>query len=164
MLVLEPLEQRWRAGRRSGARSRALACLPTLIISRSRSAEGAARAMRAALRGRGRRRRSDRLHQRARNRHAGQRRHRSAGDSRGLRRARAIRSPVSSTKSMHGHALGAAGALEAAATLMALDEGVIPPTANFTEADRSARWMWCRTRRGSQQSNGRYLILSRLAD
>ena len=42
---------------------------------------------------------------------------------------------VSSTKSMHGHALGAAGALEAAATLMALDQGVIPPTANFTEAD-----------------------------
>jgi nodulation protein E len=42
---------------------------------------------------------------------------------------------VSSTKSMHGHALGAAGALEAAATLMALDDGVIPPTANFTEAD-----------------------------
>ena len=42
---------------------------------------------------------------------------------------------VSSTKSMHGHALGAAGALEAAATLMALEQGVIPPTANFTEAD-----------------------------
>ena len=42
---------------------------------------------------------------------------------------------VSSTKSMHGHALGAAGALEAAATLMALEEGVIPPTANFTELD-----------------------------
>jgi len=43
--------------------------------------------------------------------------------------------PVSSTKSMHGHALGAAGALEAAATLMALDHGIIPPTVNFTEAD-----------------------------
>jgi len=42
---------------------------------------------------------------------------------------------VSSTKSMHGHALGAAGALEAVATLMALDQGLIPPTANFTEAD-----------------------------
>lgn len=42
---------------------------------------------------------------------------------------------VSSTKSMHGHALGAAGALEAAATVWALHEGVIPPTANFTEPD-----------------------------
>jgi nodulation protein E len=43
--------------------------------------------------------------------------------------------PVSSTKSMHGHAQGAAGALEAVATLLALREGVIPPTANFTEPD-----------------------------
>ena len=42
---------------------------------------------------------------------------------------------VSSTKSMHGHALGASGALEAFATVMALREGVLPPTANFTEAD-----------------------------
>ena len=42
---------------------------------------------------------------------------------------------VSSTKSMHGHALGAAGAIEAAATLLALSRGVIPPTANFLGAD-----------------------------
>jgi nodulation protein E len=42
---------------------------------------------------------------------------------------------VSSTKSMHGHALGAAGALEAIATIMALHEGILPPTANFTVAD-----------------------------
>ena len=42
---------------------------------------------------------------------------------------------VSSTKSMHGHALGAAGALEAAATLGALQGGLIPPTANFTAPD-----------------------------
>jgi nodulation protein E len=42
---------------------------------------------------------------------------------------------VSSSKSMHGHALGAAGGLEAVATVKALAEGIIPPTANFTEAD-----------------------------
>lgn len=42
---------------------------------------------------------------------------------------------VSSTKSMHGHALGAAGAIEAVATTLALSRGVIPPTTNFTEAD-----------------------------
>ena len=42
---------------------------------------------------------------------------------------------ISSTKSVHGHALGAAGALELVALLGALREGVIPPTANFTEAD-----------------------------
>jgi nodulation protein E len=42
---------------------------------------------------------------------------------------------ISSTKSMHGHALGAAGALETVATLMALKEGLIPPTANFVDPD-----------------------------
>ena len=42
---------------------------------------------------------------------------------------------VSSTKSMHGHAIGAAGALEALATLMALSEGVIPPTIGHEEDD-----------------------------
>ncbi|MCH8168009.1 MAG: beta-ketoacyl-[acyl-carrier-protein] synthase family protein [Proteobacteria bacterium] len=42
---------------------------------------------------------------------------------------------VSSTKSMHGHCIGAAGALEAAATLMALGEGVVPPTINHDQTD-----------------------------
>ncbi|HEX6546269.1 MAG TPA: beta-ketoacyl-[acyl-carrier-protein] synthase family protein [Bryobacteraceae bacterium] len=42
---------------------------------------------------------------------------------------------VSSTKSMHGHTLGAAGAVEAIATILALQTGTIPPTANFTESD-----------------------------
>ncbi|CAN5846058.1 beta-ketoacyl-[acyl-carrier-protein] synthase family protein [soil metagenome] len=49
--------------------------------------------------------------------------------------AHADRLAVSSTKSMHGHALGASGGLEAAATVLALQHGIIPPTANFTEAD-----------------------------
>jgi len=42
---------------------------------------------------------------------------------------------ISSTKSMHGHALGAAGALEAAATVLAIHGNFIPPTANFVERD-----------------------------
>jgi len=42
---------------------------------------------------------------------------------------------VSSTKSMHGHALGAAGAIELIAAIGALREGIIPPTANFIDAD-----------------------------
>jgi len=42
---------------------------------------------------------------------------------------------VSSTKSMHGHTLGAAGALECAATVLALKEGLIPPTIGFTAPD-----------------------------
>ena len=47
----------------------------------------------------------------------------------------ADRMAVSSTKSMHGHALGAAGALEAVATLLALRDGFLPPTANYTTPD-----------------------------
>ena len=42
---------------------------------------------------------------------------------------------VSSTKSMHGHTLGAAGAIEAVATLLALRHGVVPPTANVSAID-----------------------------
>lgn len=44
---------------------------------------------------------------------------------------------VSSTKSMTGHMLGAAGAVEALACLFALNEGVIPPTINLTEQDEA---------------------------
>ena len=42
---------------------------------------------------------------------------------------------VSSTKSMHGHTLGAAGAIEAAATVLGFKNCLLPPNANFTEAD-----------------------------
>ena len=47
----------------------------------------------------------------------------------------ARRAIVSSTKSMTGHMLGAAGAIEALACLFALNEGVIPPTVNLKEQD-----------------------------
>jgi 3-oxoacyl-[acyl-carrier-protein] synthase II len=43
--------------------------------------------------------------------------------------------PVSSTKSMHGHLLGAAGALELVATVSAIKSGVAPPTINLQESD-----------------------------
>jgi 3-oxoacyl-[acyl-carrier-protein] synthase II len=42
---------------------------------------------------------------------------------------------VSGTKSMTGHALGAAGAIEAIITARAVQEGIVPPTANFDVAD-----------------------------
>jgi 3-oxoacyl-[acyl-carrier-protein] synthase II len=42
---------------------------------------------------------------------------------------------ISSTKSMIGHCLGASGALEAAASILAIDRGVIPPTINLENPD-----------------------------
>jgi nodulation protein E len=43
--------------------------------------------------------------------------------------------PVSSTNSLHGHAMGASGAIEIAASLAALNEGIIPPTINLDLPD-----------------------------
>jgi len=48
-------------------------------------------------------------------------------------RAQAI--PVSSTKSLHGHAMGASGAIEIAASLLALNDGFLPPTINLATPD-----------------------------
>lgn len=49
--------------------------------------------------------------------------------------ARAAATPVSSIKSMLGHAMGAASALEGAATCLTLERGVLPPTANWRPGD-----------------------------
>jgi nodulation protein E len=49
--------------------------------------------------------------------------------------AHADKVAISSTKSLHGHALGAAGALEAIATVLAMFHGILPPTANYNEPD-----------------------------
>ena len=49
--------------------------------------------------------------------------------------ANADQLPVSSTKSIHGHTLGAAGAIEAVITLLSLQKGVLIPTANFLAPD-----------------------------
>ncbi|MBS1821011.1 MAG: beta-ketoacyl-[acyl-carrier-protein] synthase family protein [Acidobacteria bacterium] len=50
---------------------------------------------------------------------------------------RASQIPLSSTKSLHGHAIGASGALEALATVLALQEGRLPHTAGVVNPDTS---------------------------
>jgi 3-oxoacyl-[acyl-carrier-protein] synthase II len=50
---------------------------------------------------------------------------------------RAYRLPVSSTKSMHGHLLGAAGALEFLIAVIAMEKGVLPPTMHLDKPDPS---------------------------
>ena len=47
----------------------------------------------------------------------------------------AYRVPISSTKSMTGHLLGAGGALEAVACILAIRDGIIPPTINLEHPD-----------------------------
>ncbi len=59
-------------------------------------------------------------------------------ETRAIRRAlgpAAATVSISSTKSVHGHALGAAGGIELIAAIQALRFGIIPPTANFLDAD-----------------------------
>ena len=48
---------------------------------------------------------------------------------------RAYHLPISSTKSMHGHLLGAAGALEFMIAIAAMERGVLPPTMHLNAAD-----------------------------
>ena len=63
----------------------------------------------------------------------------------------AARVPVSSTKSMHGHLLGGAGALEMAAALLPFYDGVIPPTAHLEQPDPACavRHVACQAERGA---------------
>jgi 3-oxoacyl-(acyl-carrier-protein) synthase len=42
---------------------------------------------------------------------------------------------VSSTKALHGHLMGASGAVEMVACVMALEQGIVPPTAHLEEPD-----------------------------
>jgi len=60
------------------------------------------------------------------------------GETRGIRMAfgdAATKTPISSTKSMTGHLLGAAGSVEMAASILAIKHGVIPPTINLENVE-----------------------------
>jgi 3-oxoacyl-[acyl-carrier-protein] synthase II len=64
--------------------------------------------------------------------------HNDAAESaavRALLGARAAQVPISSIKSMVGHTLGAAGAIEAVASVVSLHEGFLPPTVNLQTPD-----------------------------
>jgi 3-oxoacyl-[acyl-carrier-protein] synthase II len=57
------------------------------------------------------------------------------GEIRGLHRALGDHPVITSTKSMTGHLLGAAGAIESIATILAVHHGIVPPTINLDDPD-----------------------------
>src|SRR5712671_3432849 len=134
MLVLEPLERALARGTRIYCEIVGFGMSADASHITQPSAEGAARAMRGALRDAG---------------IAAEgvgyiNAHGTATQANDFTETIAIRSvfgahadklAVSSTKSMHGHALGAAGAIEAVATILALRNGVLPPTIGYRQAD-----------------------------
>jgi len=73
----------------------------------------------------------------------------------------ASRLAVSSTKSMHGHTLGAAGAIESAATILALRDQFIPPTIHYTESDPECDLDYVPN--GSRAWDGEYAISNSFA-
>ena len=134
MLILEPLDAALARGARIYAEIVGFGASSDAHHLTQPSVEGPARAMRAALEDGGLR--PERIgyinaHGTAT----------AANDPTEIAAIRAVFGPwaerlaLSSTKSMHGHALGAAGAIEAVATVLALRHGVLPPTANFTTPD-----------------------------
>ena len=134
MLILEPLERALARGARPLAEIVGFGMSADASHMTQPSAEGAARAVRSALR-------DARL---APEQIGYINAHGTGTEANDCMEVAAIRSvfgshagrlAISSTKSMHGHALGAAGALEAAATVFALEQGVLPPTMNFTAPD-----------------------------
>src|SRR5215471_7345206 len=134
MFVIEPLEAALARGARVHAEIVGFGMSADACHITQPSSEGAARAMRAALR-------DAKLEPQQIgyiNAHGTGTAANDISETAAIRAvfgAHADSLPVSSTKSMHGHALGAAAALECLATVLALRDGVLPPTANFNELD-----------------------------
>jgi len=134
MLVLEPLERALARGAKPLAEIVGFGMSADACHVTQPSAEGAARAIRSALRDGGL----------APEQVGYINAHGTATEANDRMESAAIHAvfgshtaalPVSSTKSMHGHTLGAAGAIEAAATVLALSNGLLPPTINYTQPD-----------------------------
>jgi nodulation protein E len=134
MLVLEPLDAALARGARVHAEIVGFGMSADAGHITQPSMEGAARAMRAALRDTGL----------APEQFGYINAHGTATVANDPTETAAIRAvfgahaeklAISSTKSMHGHTLGAAAALECIATALALRDGVLPPTANYREPD-----------------------------
>jgi nodulation protein E len=134
MFVLEPLEAAQARGARIHAELVGFGMSADACHITQPSVDGAARAMRAALR-------SAKLAPEQIgyiNAHGTATLANDLTETAAIRQvfgAHADRLAISSTKSMHGHALGAAAALECLAAVIALRDGVLPPTANFTTPD-----------------------------
>jgi len=134
MLVLEPLEAAQARGARIHAEIVGFGMSADAGHITQPSAEGAARAMRAALRD---------AHMAPEaigyiNAHGTGTPANDPTETAAIHAAfgaHAGRLAISSTKSMHGHALGASAALECLATALALRDGWLPPTANYRELD-----------------------------
>jgi nodulation protein E len=134
MLVLEPLESAQARGARMYGEIVGFGMSSDAFHITQPSPDGAARAMRAALRD------ADLAPEQIGyiNAHGTATQANDATETAAIRSVfgpQADRLQVSSTKSMHGHTLGAAGALEGVATVLALRHGILPPTANYTEPD-----------------------------
>jgi nodulation protein E len=134
MLVLEPLEAAVARGARIHAEIVGFGMSSDACHITQPSSDGAARAMRVALRDAGLR--PEQIgYINAHGTGTAANDKSEAAAIRAVFGAHADSLPVSSTKSMHGHLLGAAAALECLATVLALRDGELPPTANFNEYD-----------------------------
>ncbi len=134
MLVLEPWDLAVARGARIHGEVAGIGMSADAADLTAPDTDGAARAMRAALADAG----EDADAVGYVNAHGTGTRLNDLTETEALRRvfgARLPDIPVSSVKSMLGHTLCAGGGIEAVATILALRDGVLPPTANFREAD-----------------------------
>src|SRR5689334_1799860 len=134
MFVLEPLEAARARGARIHAEIIGFGMSADACHITQPSADGAARAMRAALRD------AELAPEQVEyiNAHGTATPANDPTETKATRCVfgdRAGKLPVGSAKSMPGHALGAPAALECLAAVIALRDGILPPTANFTEPD-----------------------------